>query len=349
MENRKKVLITILIIIGLLAVPTTLAITTGELFPEEEKPYRIGVLVDFDTTDAYAIEFLKGVSVVRQTGDVYLSALSDIDTAPMALEQLCSKNMCNMVLAAGDSFNSYLNEAALRYPEIQFVTIDGGYTDEELRDNIADFQFKIEEASYPAGYIAGMMTETNVIGFIGGTDTPPIDRFYYGFKAGIDAAAREKGERIQVVKETIGSYHDKELGYAAAEKMYTEDNCDIILAAAGSSGIGAVTAATILEKYVICVDTDLNYFSPKYVLCSVIKDIRDVSIDVMTKYAKGEVSGGHIVPLGISDLSVDVVGFIAAVPDSLIEDAELLKDKISAGKITVPYDRETYEAYSAPR
>ena len=254
-----------------------------------------------------------------------------------------------MIITPGNSLNPYMTDAALRYPDVQFVTIDGGYTEEELPDNMADIQFRSEEASYIAGYLAGKMTETNVIGFIGGTDTPPIDRFYYGFKAGVDAAAHERGVKIQVLRETIGTYNDMQLGKDTAYRMYTEGNCDILFAAAGAAGTGAINAATVLEKYIIGVDIDQNYLSPKFVAFSVIKNIPDVSAEIMTRYAKGEVFGGKVIFRGYSEsagdyFSVDVAGYIPAVPESAIENADVLKANIAAGRITVPYDRETYEA-----
>ena len=345
LSDMKKGVIAAIIIIVLLAIPTTLAITSGELFPEEVKPYKIGVVTELKSAnDPYIMQFLLGVSYVRQTEDVYLMVISDDDDAGVSLDALYNIYECDMIITPGNSLNSYITEAARNHPDVQFVTIDGGFTKEELLKNMADIQFRSEESSYIAGYVAGKMTKTNVIGFIGGTDTPPIDRFYYGFKAGIDAAARETGKKIQVIRETIGTYDDMELGQDAATKMYTENNCDILFVAAGTSGIGAITAATILEKYIIGVDMDQNYLSPKQIIFSVIKDLPLVSQEVMLAYADKETYGGEIVSKGCGDSSVDVVGYISAVPEDIIEDAEVLKASIAAGKITVPYDKETYEA-----
>ena len=342
----KKGVIAAIIIIVLLAIPTTLAVTSGELFPEEVKPYKIGVVTDLKSADdPYIMQFLLGVSYVQQTEEVYLRVISDDpDDARMTLDALCGVYECDMIITPGNNLNSYIMEAARGHPNVQFVTIDGGFTKEELLKNMADIQFRSEESSYIAGYISGKMTKTNVIGFIGGTDTPPIDRFYYGFKAGIDAAARETGKKIQVIRETIGTYNDMELGQDTATKMYTENNCDILFAAAGTSGIGAITAATILEKYIIGVDMDQNYLSPKQIIFSVIKNLPLVSQEVMLAYADGETYGGKIISKGCGDSSVDVVGYISAVPEDVIEEAEVLKASIAAGKITVPYNKETYEA-----
>ncbi|MDO5847189.1 MAG: BMP family ABC transporter substrate-binding protein [Methanocorpusculum sp.] len=343
----KKGVVAVIIIIVLLAIPTTLAITSGELFPEEIPPYKIGVVTEFESAnDPYVIQFLSGVSSVRQSKDVYLRIISDGGDAQNVIDELCRVNECNMIITTGNNIISAMKEAALRHPDVQFVTIDGGLTEEELPENMADIQFKSEESSYIAGYIAGKMTQTNVIGFIGGTDTPPIDRFYYGFKAGIDTAAREAKKEIRVVRETLGTYNDMELGYDAGVKMYTEDNCDIIFAAAGTSGIGAIAAATLLEKYVIGVDMDQNYLSPKYVIFSVIKDLPYVSSDVMLAYADGRNYGGQIISKGCTDSSVDVVGFISVVPKSAGDYVKSLKEMIAAGEITVPYNKETYEAFA---
>ena len=51
------------------------------------------------------------------------------------------------------------------------------------------------------GYIAGMTTKTNKVGFIGGMKNVIIDQFQYGFEAGVLYAAKERNVPIEVVNQ----------------------------------------------------------------------------------------------------------------------------------------------------
>ncbi|MDP4340010.1 BMP family ABC transporter substrate-binding protein, partial [Escherichia coli] len=73
-------------------------------------------------------------------------------------------------------------------------------------DNVVSATFKDNEASYLAGVAAAYTTETNVVGFIGGVKGEVIDRFDAGFKAGVDAGAKELGKEIKVLNQYAGDF-----------------------------------------------------------------------------------------------------------------------------------------------
>ena len=79
-----------------------------------------------------------------------------------------------------------LETAAKNYPDQQFAIIDHTY--EKQPENITSLSFESNESSYLAGLIAGKSTKTNKVAFIGGQQSPVIDKFEYGFKAGVLAA-----------------------------------------------------------------------------------------------------------------------------------------------------------------
>ena len=54
--------------------------------------------------------------------------------------------------------------------------------------NVKSILFNAQESAYLAGLVAGKMTKTNSVGFIGGMELPVIDTFKYGFMAGVKAA-----------------------------------------------------------------------------------------------------------------------------------------------------------------
>ena len=123
-----------------------------------------------------------------------------------------------------------------------------------------------------AGYAAGMVTKTGIIGFMGGVQTEIVEDFYYGFAAGIEQAERERGMQIELLVDYTGSFTDAQLGYDSAMEMYNA-GADIVYQVAGTSGTGAIIAAEETGKYVIGVDVDQSYLAPDNVIFSVVKHI----------------------------------------------------------------------------
>ena len=94
----------------------------------------------------------------------------------------------------GDAFG---NEEAVRavaadYPDIAFVFGSGGGPAEP---NFSVFDNWIHEPAYLAGMIAGGVTQSNVLGVVGGYPVPEVNRIVNAFIAG--AQEVEPGRRRQ--------------------------------------------------------------------------------------------------------------------------------------------------------
>lgn len=96
---------------------------------------------------------------------------------------------------------------------INYALIDG----EVDLDNAVSIAFKDQESAFLAGVAAALNTETNQVGFIGGTRIPVIDRFETGFKAGVAYI----DENIEVKSQYTESFSDASKGQQIANAMYT--------------------------------------------------------------------------------------------------------------------------------
>lgn len=73
---------------------------------------------------------------------------------------------------------------AKEFPDVQFAIID----DSSLKDtNVTSLVFAEEQGSYLVGAIAAQASKGKDIGFIGGVNTPLIEKFEAGFTAGAKA------------------------------------------------------------------------------------------------------------------------------------------------------------------
>ena len=101
------------------------------------------------------------------------------------LETMVDDEM-DLIIGVGYTMAEDIKTEANNYPEQQFAIIDHTY--EKQPENITSLSFESNESSYLAGLIAGKSTKTNKVAFIGGQQSPVIDKFEYGFKAGVLAA-----------------------------------------------------------------------------------------------------------------------------------------------------------------
>ncbi|KGX90547.1 ABC transporter substrate-binding protein [Pontibacillus halophilus JSM 076056 = DSM 19796] len=185
-----------------------------------------------------------------------------------------------------------IEKLAEEYPDQQFAIIDSV---SEL-PNVSSITFKENEGSYLIGLIAGMRTETNEVGFIGGEDTEVIQRFETGFVNGVKDANKEA--TIQTTY--TGSFDDDQLGAEAARKMIEQD-ADFLFPVAGYTGLGVLEEAQKSNIYAFGVDSDQFFLAEKAVVTSMLKRIDNAVYDLAKSVAdKESLTGDHTV-LGLKE------------------------------------------------
>ncbi|MBQ3484285.1 MAG: BMP family ABC transporter substrate-binding protein, partial [Clostridia bacterium] len=107
-----------------------------------------------------------------------------------------------VVVAAGFMQGNALTKAAIEFPTVNFVFIDGWpLSDAEgnVLANVAAISFQEEQAGYLAGY-AVVRDGFTKLGFSGGGGgaNAACDRYGYGFAQGANAAAKELGVEVEL-------------------------------------------------------------------------------------------------------------------------------------------------------
>ena len=189
-------------------------------------------------------------------------------------------------------------EAAKANPTTNFVGVDQ-FQGEEI-PNLTGLVFPEDKAGYAAGYLAGLMTQTNKLGAVLGTDTvPPVKLFGEGYKAGI-LAANPEAEVTIVYHEPNNAFNDPEWGAAEAKKQLAQ-GADIIFGAGGNTGNGAlieIAKAPGAGETIFCigVDTDQYFTVPqaqKCLLTSAEKKLKQGTADLVLASFEGTFPGGN--------------------------------------------------------
>ena len=146
----------------------------------------------------------------------------------------------DLVIGVGFANEPAITATAKEFKDVKFAVIDSVSPE---KDNVASLVFREHEGSFLVGYIAGKLTQTGVLGFIGGMDIPLIHKFEAGFRAGVEYACKEDGIKCKVLVNYVGNtpqaWNDpgKAKEIAAAQ---VSQGADIIYHASGASGLGLI-------------------------------------------------------------------------------------------------------------
>lgn len=251
-----------------------------------------------------------------------------------------------LVFAVGYLMEDALKEVAPSYPDTKFAIIDGSAPNSL---NCASIKFREEEGCFLAGFLAGKMTKTGAIGFVGGMEGALIKKFECGYIAG----ARTAKPDIRVAIKYVGSWKDLTKGKEMALVEYNKDGADIIFHAAGKSGLGVLDAAN--EKgpgfYGIGVDADQDDVHPGRVLCSMMKGVDEAVFDTVKQFKEGKWQPGEHV-FGIKEGGVHLSPMKNTkkdVPPDVLAKIEVISKAIADGKIKVPSTADELQNFQPPR
>ncbi|GGA38122.1 BMP family lipoprotein [Paenibacillus physcomitrellae] len=233
----------------------------------------------------------------------------------------------------GMDLGDAVDQVASENPNAKLAIIDATVD----QPNVKSVTFSENEGSFLVGVVAGMMTKTNKIGFVGGSQIPVIERFEAGFKAGIAAV----NPNAQVLVNYTGAFDKPDLGKTAAATFY-DNGADIVFQAAGGTGTGVFNEATARVKsgqkvWVIGVDKDQSLeFGDEVTLTSMVKRVDEAVKRVSQEVVDGTFKGGSEV-LGLKENGVGIADTSEKnVPADVLAKVEEYKQKIINGEITVP-------------
>lgn len=211
--------------------------------------------------------------------------------------------------------------------------------------NVASLLFKEEEGSFLVGVIAGLVSESNKVGFIGGLEIPLIQKFEVGFRAGVMSVNPD----AEVIVNYAGDFGDPGRGKEIALSQYSA-GADVIFHAAGGTGLGLFQAAQEQGEgaWAIGVDADQLELAPDNVLTSMIKRV-DVAVFETIKAAFEERFEGGTLVFGLAEEGVGLAPSTSTnTPADVIETAESFGDRIVSGEIVVPTTAEELDAFQPP-
>ena len=137
----------------------------------------------------------------------------------------------DLVMTAGYQMAVPLDEVAAEFPSVHFAIIDS----EIRRANVASYLYNVHEGSFLVGAIAGLKTQTQKVGYIGGADVPLLHQFEAGYLAGVLAVNPEAVVIREYIAKGPEGFSQPDVAKHLAEAQY-ESGVDIIYTAAAGCG-----------------------------------------------------------------------------------------------------------------
>ncbi|MFO7684235.1 MAG: BMP family ABC transporter substrate-binding protein [Chloroflexota bacterium] len=211
---------------------------------------------------------------------------------------LFASNNYDVIVTVGFALGEATGEAAAKYPNIKFIGVD--QFQGEAVANYAGLIFPEDKAGFQAGALAAMLTKSNTIAAVLGTDlVPPVVAFKVGYENG--------ALYINPGISNISTFHpggmdvaftDPEWG-ASTAKQAVDQGADVVFGAGGKTGNGAlIEVAGVPGAYCIGVDSDQWETVPEAHAClvsSAMKLITPGVFDLIKLETEGSFPGGNYV------------------------------------------------------
>ena len=264
----------------------------------------------------------------------YLESHTDSDYIPN-LETFIDEEY-DLIICIGYQLADAMREEAEANPDQKFAIVDDA-TCADL-DNVTCLMFEQAQASYLVGYVAGLTTKSNTIGFVLGMSTGVMNQFGYGYCAG----ALDANPDVKILQNNANSFGDTAAGKTAANNMIA-DGADVIFHAAGATGLGAIDACKEAGIWAIGVDSDQSVVAPDTILTSAMKRVDNACYDEAKEILEGGFTQG-IQTFTLADGGVDIAPTTDNIDPEVLKKVDEVKEKIISGEIEVPTDKESFDA-----
>jgi basic membrane lipoprotein Med (substrate-binding protein (PBP1-ABC) superfamily) len=236
----------------------------------------------------------------------------------------------------GDAFGNEeaVRRVAAQYPDIAFIFGSGGGPADP---NFSVFDNWIHEPAYLAGMLAGGLTETGIIGVVGGIPVPEVNRITNAFIQGAQAVNPEVETKVSFINSWFDPNAAKEAALAQIDA-----GADVLYA----ERFGVIEAAA--ENGLIAVGNMSNQqeLAPDNVISSVTWNMTPTA-----EYIIDQVAGGTYTAQDLKDFSMVAKGgaalapinteLVREVPAELVEQVLAREAEIVSGLFRVDINEAT--------
>lgn len=299
----------IVLVLSLLLVSSMLLGACATKEEAKTEKIKVGLVTDVGKVDDGTFNEFAYTGMMRAVDEfglenAFIETLQPTDYEKN-IEQFVSEGF-DMIITVGFMLGDATKLMAEKYPDVKFAIVDVAY--DPPVDNIAGLVFLEDQSGFLAGALAGLMTESKTLGFVGGIEIPPVIKYRKGYEAGIKYVCSD----CEVLGVYIDSFTDPARGKTAALSQIDE-GADVIFGAGGPTGSGGIQGAAQAGVWVIGVDQDeyLTTFKggaadgADKLISSAMKRVDNAVYAAVKSAVEGKFKGGTVV----FEAANDGVGF----------------------------------------
>lgn len=248
--------------------------------------------------------------------------------AGSAIRQYASQGY-DLVIAHGAQYQSLLDEIAPAFPEVTFAYGTGYKAD---YDNVFAYDPHAQEGAYLLGIIAGMKTQSGIVGIVGPVESGDAIKYNQGFVQGVKSVNPDAQVRIAYT----GGFGDL---VAAGEIAETHINAGAdMLTGSAQQTVGAIRVVAEYDGvYWMSTDMDQSSLAPQSILAAQAYDFAEVVQKMIDSRAEGVLGGSHI-PLSFANGYLSLVwndALSSEITPEIKEKVESAKQQIIDGEIEI--------------
>jgi basic membrane protein A len=256
----------------------------------------------------------------------------------------------DIIISGTWSVSELTHEIAAQFPDKHYLFFDGDVDFSKVpAGNMMGVTYKSNETGFMAGCLAARVLVSGapkvdsgrkILGFVGSMDAPNINDFLIGYMEGIKYIDPE----IKLLTSYVGSFEDVPKCLEMTTQLYNQ-GAQIVYAPTSQSMLGAVTASSNRDKYLIACDTDIwgimkdtDATIVRNVLSSSLKNIGDSLLVAVRDYRSGAKRMGENYVMGIETGAVglaDNENYRAVVSSEVRDEMTRIAGRVAAAEITV--------------
>jgi basic membrane protein A len=335
--------------------------STTKVEEKEECAYKIGYVSDVGKINDQSFNQASwtGVEEAAKLLGLGKECYSFIETTDSADYEINIRSFVdegyNIIVTSGFAMGAITRQIAKENPELFFIGVGQEQVNENFEPdpypNAVGLNFREDFGGFLVGALAGLMTETNVVGGVFGCQfIPPVARYEVGYYNGV--------KFVNPDAKVINVYHpgsidvcfsDATFGSETAKALVSE-GVDVLYGAGGLTANGALITACNQGAYVLGTDMDQFVTLPEVkecILSSALKDIQEGVVGVIGSIADGTFGGGDVyAPSSLAPFH----NLDSAIPEDAKVLLEEIAEKLYSGEINpcTPFEGSNPNTFCVP-
>ncbi len=277
--------------------------------------------------NAIAYEGLAGLEEDYGITTEYSEQVAVADAERVAREYI--SDGVDVVGFHGGQFLTIATDLAGEFPDTTFIAESSGEMAEQP-ENVWNIARSFAPGFYVQGALAGLMTESGTVAFLGGIDIPD-------YKAGANAVfagARSVAPDVELLFNFTGDQNDAVAARQSADALISE-GADVLVLGLNNGIYGVAEASAAAADPVLMTSsfTDKVSIAPDTFLVSTIWDFEGAFGQAIEGIQAGETTG--VVPMD-PESGLITLGELHNVPEDVATQVTDLWDQVVAGEVEVP-------------